>query len=47
MFLLTVLILASFVAEPEAAFEFRRVLSSSFNFSILARIASLSDSLIL
>lgn len=47
MFLLTVLILASFVAEPEEAFEFLSVLSSSFNFSILALIASLSDSLIL
>jgi len=46
MFLLTVLILASLVAEPEEAFEFLNVLSSSFSLSILARIASASDYLI-
>ena len=37
---------ASLVAEPEEAFEFLNVLSSSFSLSILALIASASDYLI-
>lgn len=47
MFFLTVLILANLVALPDVALEFLRVRSSSFNFSRLALIVSISLYLIL
>lgn len=46
IFFLTILILASLVALPDAALEFLKVLNSSLSFSILALIASASLSLI-
>ncbi len=47
IFFLTVFIFASLVALPDEALEFLKVLSSSLSFSMLARMASLSLSLIL
>lgn len=47
IFLRTVLILASLVALPDDALEFLNVLSSSFSFSMLPRMASTSLYLIL